>query len=559
MFRGSKIKASTRKKLLILLAVVVLFPVFILITVQSGSLMGLDKLTKAAVKENLKQNLLDFERRTAEKFEVLAAKSLIPAVNIKLSAEKEFEKYFSAVKESQPEIEQIFAFAYQEDESKNFGYVFSDSFRKFNQSDLKTDEKLRKILQFFNESQKNQNFLGASRIYLFHFSTNSYETFIFYPLSDANHQKQIGFAGIKIYQNYVRDEMFSRVVADIIKSRQEIIPKSSDLVISIFNEEGKEIFSTFPNHQKHIVETNFKAPFSNWNAKIGYKTTNFETLVGLGYKQRIGAIFFFLFFLIIGIVLTIRAAIRELRLAQTKSAFVSNVSHELKTPLSLISLFAELLELGQVKNEEKKREYYRIIREETRRLNRLIENVLDFSRIETGRKTYNFAEWNIGEVIENVLSDYQYQIENSGFELEINIEKNLTAVLIDRDAIAQAVLNLLDNAIKYSGEIKKISVTVKTYKSNVLIEIADCGLGIPRKEQKKIFENFYRVGNDLIHNVKGSGLGLSLVKHIVEAHKGKISVKSEVGKGSRFTINLPFIKSKVKKEEVYQFVENTNH
>jgi signal transduction histidine kinase len=559
MFRGSKIKASTRKRLLILLAVAVLFPVFILITAQSTSLTGLDKLTKAAVKENLRQNLLDFERRTAEKFEAIAAKSLIPAVKIKLSDEKEFEKYFSSVKNSQPEIEQIFAFAYQEDESNNFGYVFSDSFRKYNQSDLKTDEKLRKILQNFDDSQKAQNFLGASRIYLFQFSTNSYETFIFYPLFDANYQKQIGFAGIKIYQNYVRDELFSLTVTEVIKSRQEIIPKSSDLFVSINDAEGKDFFSTFPNHQKYVVETNFNAPFSNWNAKIGYKTTNFETLVGLGYKQRIGAIFFFLFFLIIGIALTIRAAIRELRLAQTKSAFVSNVSHELKTPLSLISLFAELLEIGQVKSEEKKQEYYRIIREETRRLNKLIENILDFSKIEAGGKTYNFTECDIGEVVENVISDYQYQIKNSGFELEINLEKNLPPVLVDRDAIAQAVLNLLDNAIKYSAETKKIFVAVKTHKFNVLIEIADCGLGIPRKEQKKIFEKFYRVGNDLIHNIKGSGLGLSLVKHIVEAHQGKISVKSEVGKGSCFTISIPFIKSKVQKDEVYQFVENTNH
>lgn len=561
MFGGSKIKASIQKRLLILLAVAVLFPVFILITVQSGSLMGLDKLTKAAVRENLRQNLLDIERKTAEKFEAIAAKSLIPTGNIKFSDEKAFEQFFSNVKKSQPEIEQIFVIA-EQGESDNYGYIFSNSFRKFNHNDLKNDENLQKILQFFIDSKTKQNFLGASRHYFFTFSSD-HETFIFFPIFDV-HQKQTGFASIKIYQDFIRDEIFSTFAAEVIKSRQEIIPKSSDLVISFFDESGREIFSTFPNHQNYAVETNFSQPFSNWNAKIGYKTAKFDSLVGLGYKQRIGAIFFFLFFLIIGIILTVRAAIRELRLAQMKSAFVSNVSHELKTPLSLISLFAEILELGRVKDENKKREYYRIIRNETRRLNKLIENILDFSKIEAGRKDYHFAENDIGELIENVIFDYQFQINNSGFELKTNIGRNLPAVFIDRDAIAQAVINLLDNAIKYSAEIKKISISTKTHKSNVLIEIADCGIGISKREQKKIFEKFYRVGNDLLHNVKGSGLGLALVKHIIEAHKGKITVKSELGKGSCFTISIPIPKTKRQKQktqegDVYKFVENINH
>lgn len=563
MFGSSKLKISTRKRLLILLAVVVLFPVFILILAQSTSLIELDKRTKVAVKENLRQNLIDVEQKTTENFEVIAAKTLLPAGNINFSDEKEFEKYFSNVKKSQPEIEQIFVFAYQkENETNNFGYVYSNNFRKYNHLDLKNDEKLRNILHSFNESQATQNFLGASRLYLFQFSANSRQTYIFYPLFDGNSQHQIGFAGINIYQNYFRDEILSPTVAEVINSRQEIIPKSSDLVISIFDNDGREFFSTYPNHQKFVVETDFIPPISAWKAKIGYKTAKFESLVGLGYKQRIGAIFFFLIILIAGIVLTVRAAIRELRLAQMKSAFVSNVSHELKTPLSLISLFAEILELGKVKTEDKKQEYYRIIREEARRLNKLIENVLDFSKIEDGRKIYNFAESDISEVVENVIFDYQYQIKNSGFELQKTIESNLPDVSIDRDAIAQAVLNLLDNAIKYSTGVKKISVSVKTHKSRVLIEIADCGLGIPRKELKKIFEKFYRVGNDLVHNVKGSGLGLALVKHIVEAHKGKITVKSEVGKGSIFTIYIPFKPNAAKKAqtgELFKFVENSNH
>jgi len=179
------------------------------------------------------------------------------------------------------------------------------------------------------------------------------------------------------------------------------------------------------------------------------------------------------------------------------------------------------------------------MRHESRRLNKTIDNILDFSKIEAGRKTYDFADGDMAEVMKDVLSSYRYQIINSGFDIQTNIQPDLPPVLIDRDAMAQAISNLLDNAIKYSGEVKQLSITTETLPSNLSIEIADHGIGIPRAEQAKIFEKFYRVGNGLVHDVKGSGLGLSLVKHIIEAHKGTISVESDVGKGSVFTILLP--------------------
>jgi len=145
----------------------------------------------------------------------------------------------------------------------------------------------------------------------------------------------------------------------------------------------------------------------------------------------------------------------------------------------------------------------------------------------------------VAEVIDHVLSTHRYQVINSGFDIQTDIQAGLPSVLMDRDAMAQAISNLLDNAIKYSARVKQLSITAKTVESDLSIEIADHGVGIPRSEQEKIFEKFYRVGNGLVHDVKGSGLGLSLVKHIIEAHKGTISVESDVGKGSRFIILLP--------------------
>lgn len=175
-------------------------------------------------------------------------------------------------------------------------------------------------------------------------------------------------------------------------------------------------------------------------------------------------------FLLCGIALTIRATDREARLAQAKSNFVSNVSHELKTPLSNLSLFSEILELGRVNSEEKKTEYYGITRHERLRLSKMIDNILDFSKIEAGRKTYNFADGDMAEVIENVLSNYRYQISNSGFDIQTSIQPCLPSVLIDRDAMAQAISNLLDNAIKYSGEVKQLSITTETLLSDLSIE-----------------------------------------------------------------------------------------
>src|SRR5688572_10436668 len=149
----------------------------------------------------------------------------------------------------------------------------------------------------------------------------------------------------------------------------------------------------------------------------------------------------------------------------------------------------------------------------------------------------------MAEVIENVLASYRFQIINSGFDVQTNIQPDLPPVVIDREAMAQAISNLVDNAIKYSGEVKQLSIKTETLGSDLAIEIADRGIGIPRAEQAKVFEKFYRVGNGLVHDVKGSGLGLSLVKHIIEAHKGIISVESDAGKGSRFTILLPLAHS----------------
>src|SRR6185436_4223409 len=177
----------------------------------------------------------------------------------------------------------------------------------------------------------------------------------------------------------------------------------------------------------------------------------------------------------------------------------------LRTPLALIRLYAETLELGRISTQEKKDQYYRIIRKESERLTSLINNILDFSRIEAGRKEYEFKETDIGELVRNTLDSYRYQVEQQGFEMEESIEPNLPQVCVDREAITRALVNLVNNALKYSNQEKFLSV--KLYKDNtkVKLEVEDHGIGIARRDQAKIFEKFYRAGDPLVHNTKGSG------------------------------------------------------
>ncbi len=229
----------------------------------------------------------------------------------------------------------------------------------------------------------------------------------------------------------------------------------------------------------------------------------------------------------------------EISLAKMKTSFVANVSHELRTPLALIRMFAETLEMGRVNSEEKKQHYYKTIMSESARLSQLINNILDFSKIESRKKEYKFEQSNLIDLIEQTLELYHFRFTQNGFKVEKYFEPNIPLVYIDKEAITQAFVNLLDNAVKYSFDEKFIKVSVVRQNGSVEMSVQDKGIGIQESEQSKIFEKFYRAGNSLVHNTKGSGLGLSLVKHIIDVHGGKIWVSSKPKKGSTFTCAFP--------------------
>lgn len=239
----------------------------------------------------------------------------------------------------------------------------------------------------------------------------------------------------------------------------------------------------------------------------------------------------------------VRTARREVALAEMKSNFVADVSHELKTPLALIRLFGETLQTGRVRDEAKRQEYYSVITRESTRLTNLIENILDFARIDSGRKEYAMRRVDVAKVVEEMYAAYRVELDHGGFEHELTIQPDLPLVDADRDAIAQAVLNLISNGIKYSGDEKYLHIDLKRDtrrgRRGVLISVEDHGIGIRPEDRAHLFEGFYRSSDQRVRGKRGTGLGLALVKHIVDAHGGYLDVESRLVRGSTFRIFLP--------------------
>ena len=235
---------------------------------------------------------------------------------------------------------------------------------------------------------------------------------------------------------------------------------------------------------------------------------------------------------------------REMRLAELRSQFVSSVSHELKTPLTAIRMFAETLRLGRSTTQQTQAEYLDTIINENERLTRLLNNVLDFSQIEQGKKTYHLAPTSLVEIVHTAARAMDYPLAQQGFELRLNVEDNLPVVNADSDALQQAILNLLTNAMKYSGASREIDLRLQRQNGQAIIQVTDYGVGIAREEQAPIFENFYRVVTPESKLIPGTGLGLTLVAHVAKAHGGSVEVQSTPGEGSTFSIYLPLVSEK---------------
>ena len=355
-------------------------------------------------------------------------------------------------------------------------------------------------------------------------------------------------------QNYLQQNFFPQLLEESTSQKLSEDPQEANepedqrLAMLVFPADGLHSEPERPfamssgwNGGKPEVSLSLDNPFRGLALGVKFQGTTAQAIAHRWVVQSFAILGVLSVLMIGGLVLTYRSVNKQVALARLKSDFVSNVSHELRTPLALIRLYAETLELGRITKDEKKNEYYSIIRKESERLTALINNILDFSRIEAGRKEYDFRETDIAELVRNTLDSYRFQIEQQGFALEEQIDPGIPKMKVDREAIARALVNLVNNALKYSDSEKFLGV--RLYRDNAVLklEVSDRGIGIERNEQARIFEKFYRTCDPLVHNTKGSGLGLSLVRHITHAHGGQVEVESTPGRGSKFTLSLPLI------------------
>jgi signal transduction histidine kinase len=363
---------------------------------------------------------------------------------------------------------------------------------------------------------------------------------LFKPVID-DEKKVVGVTGMILDSGYFQERLLPRIIKETLP---KFFPDGADenVIVTVHDNHGNPIFSS--QDAKGQDDVTWINPYYFYDYKLAIRSRNMtpEQWAHWNFNFSLSLSLLMTAVLIGGIVLALRTASREMRLSQMKTDFVSNVSHELRTPLSSIRVFGEFMKLGRVRDADKTREYGEHIETESRRLTQLINNILDFSKIESGRKTYQFERVSIEDVVAETLKTCEVRLKQNDFTIVFDCSPvSLPPVFVDRDAIAQALMNLLDNAVKYSEQAKRkeVAVRVGRHEGFVAVAVTDYGIGIAPEEQKKIFEKFYRVGTGLVHDVKGSGLGLSLVKHIVEAHHGRVTVDSEPERGSTFTIFLP--------------------
>jgi len=245
--------------------------------------------------------------------------------------------------------------------------------------------------------------------------------------------------------------------------------------------------------------------------------------------------------LVFGSYITVRMVRRELEIARMRADFVSTVSHEFRSPLTGIRQLGEMLLDGRASESERQRRYFKMIVKESDRLTRLVENILDFSRMEEGRKEYRFEPLDTSLWLRKLVADFETEIAADGMAVETNIPEGLPTISADGEALGSAVHNLLDNAVKYSSGVNVVWLEAEAAGSEVKIAVRDKGIGISEREQKHIFDRFYRTEGEISKRIKGAGLGLSLVQHIVKAHGGRVECESKVGEGSTFSIRLPVV------------------
>jgi signal transduction histidine kinase len=341
------------------------------------------------------------------------------------------------------------------------------------------------------------------------------------------------FFGFMISDRFIRNVLLPQALEEM---------QQGDDIAYLFLKKNTDLQEEYPDNEyiHTLLSYSFQKTLLGNNLIIAARKGNFfETRA----RNKISIIYILivalLFTLILGTYLFYKYIAREAELVKLKSEFVDSASHTLKTPLTRIRMLTEKLQLGWINEESRRAEYFRTIISETDLLTELVNNMLNFSKIEAGKKTYQFQNISLPMIVQEVMEQYTNHTNIPGFKIETFYHEDIPPLPMDPEAVKLIVMNLVQNAIKYSGKEKYISVRTIRQKDRAILEVSDRGAGIPEQDIPRLFEKFYRVNSPQVTALEGSGLGLYLVKHAVIAHKGKIDVASQLGKGTTFTIYFP--------------------
>jgi signal transduction histidine kinase len=303
---------------------------------------------------------------------------------------------------------------------------------------------------------------------------------------------------------------------------------------------GRDLTSPVGSEQQLLVTRTVAGTRIPWNLSVvsADPLNDFAQLAERRRLMLLGLVTLALF-VIVGFYAVMRGVSRELEVARLQSDFVAAVSHEFRTPLTSLRQLAELLSSGRVTSEDRRARYYEIMERESGRLHRLVESLLDFGRMEAGALEFNWERVTPRELVRRVVTEFEAEQGESGCQIEFTTDEAAQSVRADSEAVGRAVWNLLDNAVKYSPNRTTVRVDVSQEQGRVAIAVRDQGVGIPPGEREAIFRKFIRGTSSDGRGTKGTGIGLAMVKHIVEAHGGEVQVESVVGQGSTFTILLP--------------------
>ena len=330
------------------------------------------------------------------------------------------------------------------------------------------------------------------------------------------------------------------IVANLNTVTAPIVPLMQNLQIRLALEDPSRHFSwgTLPNGAAPVTKT-FRETGLPWTLHVFASDPSASSVVSAS-RRRLMFAGFGLMLLVIATAgyFVVRAVNRELSVARLQSDFVSAVSHEFRTPLTAMCHLTEMLEDGKTP-QDRLPVYYSTLGKETRRLHRMVESLLDFGRMESGRREYRMEDANAAEVVREVFDEFREQVSMGAHRLELRAASGPLPISADRDALALALRNLLDNAVKYSPEDSTVSVSVESRNGLAGISVQDQGAGIPKDEQREVFRKFNRGSSAKKLNVKGTGIGLTMADEIVKAHGGRLELASEPGRGSCFTILLP--------------------